>query len=278
MIARTLFPLLAGLALARPLCAQGVLVAPHAVAMDHRTRSGEITLYNPSTAPTEVSITTLYGYPVTDSTGNYQLYTLDTPDSTQPSAAGWIEAFPRRMTLGPGERQTVRLLGRPPAGLPAGEYWTRLVIAARGGQAPVTAVGPDTAGINVGLSLEVRTIIPVLYRKGLVQTSVRVSDPRLEVDADSLVLRVHLAREGNAAYVGSLTGALTDSAGHAVATINDPVAVYYQIDPRISAPVPPLGPGRYTLRFAVSTEREDMSRASLLQAPPVRDSVELRVP
>ena len=43
-----------------PLAAQGVLVAPHAVFVDHRTRSGFVQLYNPGSVPTEVSIVALF--------------------------------------------------------------------------------------------------------------------------------------------------------------------------------------------------------------------------
>ena len=151
--------------------AQGVMVAPHAVYIDHRVRSGSVLLYNPGTEPVEVSISTFFGYPTTDSAGAIVLRTVDTPDSTLPSAAAWIQAFPRRLTVAPLERQTVRLLARPPAGLADGEYWLRLVIAAKAGQVPVTGVS-DTTGIQVGLTLEVRTVIGVAYRKGAVSTGV----------------------------------------------------------------------------------------------------------
>ena len=112
------------------LYAQGVLVAPSGIFIDDRARTGSFELYNPNPQPAEVSISTLFGYPVTDSVGNLTLRTTETPDSSQPSAAGWIQAYPRRLTLQPFERQRVRLLARPPAGLADGEYWTRLVVAA----------------------------------------------------------------------------------------------------------------------------------------------------
>src|SRR2546426_394482 len=120
------------------LAAQGVMVAPHAVFIDHRLRSGSVLLYNPGTEAVEVMISTIFGYPTTDSTGRIKLDTL-IADSTV-SALGWIQAFPRRLTVGPRERQTVRLLARPPAGLPDGEYWLRLVIAAQAGRVPITGV------------------------------------------------------------------------------------------------------------------------------------------
>src|SRR5204862_6704935 len=83
------------------LAAQGVMVAPHAVFIDHRLRSGWVLLYNPGTEPVEVTISTIFGYPVTDSTGAITLRTVDAPDSTVPSALAWIQAFPRRLTVAP---------------------------------------------------------------------------------------------------------------------------------------------------------------------------------
>ena len=115
-VTRSLVALLLA-ALPAPLLAQGVLVAPHAIIIDHRTRSGSLSLYNPGTEPSEVTLSTFYGYPVTDSTGNSSSARWSTPDSSAPSAAGWIEAFPKRMVLAPKERQTVRP-PRPSAGEP----------------------------------------------------------------------------------------------------------------------------------------------------------------
>ena len=99
---------------------QGVVIAPHAIHIDARTRSGTLELYNPGNDPVEIEISTLFGYPVTDSTGKITLLVEDDPGSTAHSAADWIAAFPRRMTLEPRARQTVRLLARPPAGLEDG--------------------------------------------------------------------------------------------------------------------------------------------------------------
>src|SRR4029450_13037448 len=39
----------------RVAAAQGVLVAPHAIYLDHRTRSGSLTLYNPGADPVEIT-------------------------------------------------------------------------------------------------------------------------------------------------------------------------------------------------------------------------------
>src|SRR5207248_11156037 len=183
--------------------------ASRAVLIGARARRGSVLLSNPRSAPVVASISLLFGYPVTDSLGRVALRTIDQPDSTMRSAAGWIQAFPRRLTVRPLERQTIRLLASPPPGLPAGEYWARLVIAARGGRAPGTGV-TDTAAVKVGLTLEVRTIIGVYYRQGAVRTGVAMSNLRTALAGDSLVVRSRLVQQGNAPRMGTVQGVLTD--------------------------------------------------------------------
>jgi hypothetical protein len=268
-----------GAVLLRPsrLAGQGVLIAPHVVYIDHRTRSGSLTLYNPGPDPVEISIETVFGYPVTDSAGAFSLRIVDHPDSTLPSAAAWLQAYPRRLLLPPQERQTVRLLGRPPAKLADGEYWARLVVTAKGGQIPVSGVA-DSGQIRIGLTLEVRTILPVLYRKGPVGTGVSLSRLEAGVRGDSLEVWAHLVRQGNAAFIGTVRGVLVDSTGKAVTRFAVPEAVYYDLQPRFTAPLVGVAPGRYRLRIEVTSERDDIPAEAILPIPPLRDSIEVALP
>jgi P pilus assembly chaperone PapD len=256
--------------------AQGVVVAPHAVYLDHRTRSASITLYNPSADPAEVTISTFYGYPVTDSVGHFMLQVPDSVDPAMPSATAWVDAFPRRMTVPPLSRQAVRLLARPPQGLPDGEYWSRIAITATGGAIPVSSA--DTNGIAIGLSLEVRTIIPLLYRKGTLSTGIVASNLRAMPVGDSLVARVRLERRGTAAFVGMAKGTLVTETGTTVASFQQPVAVYYDAEPVFALPIKDLLAGRYRLRVELSTERTDIAQDQLLRAAAVRDSIPLVLP
>lgn len=258
------------------LAAQGVVVAPHAVYLDHRTRSAAITLYNPGAEPVEVSISAFYAYPVTDSLGQFTLETPDSVSAEMPSAAAWIRAFPRIMTVPPLARQTVRLLAQPPAGLPDGEYWSRVLIAAKGGSLPVSA--GDTAGISVGLTLEVRTIIPLTYRKGAVATGLALSGLHATPAGDSLAIRIHAERQGSAAYVGTARGALRDAAGKVVGSFSEPVAIYYQAEPTFAIARQGLPAGRYQLTVEFTNERTDLMPEQLLRGPPVRDSLEVTLP
>ncbi len=260
-----------------PLAAQGVLIAPHAVYIDHARRSGTVTLYNPNPDPAEITISTAFGYPVTDSLGHFALRTVDRPDSTLPSAAAWVQAFPRRLTIAPLERQTVRLLATPPAGLPDGEYWARLIVSARGGRLPLRGVA-DTAAVRVQLNLVVNTNIGLAYRKGPMATGVALSQLRARRVGDSVEVWSRLERRETAAYVGTVRAALVDSTGKVRSTLNAPIAVYFVMEPRYALSVARLAPGPYWVRYELVTEREDLDPAVVLQAAAVRDSVQVRLP
>jgi len=262
---------------AAPVAGQGVLVAPHAVYIDHARRNGTVTLYNPNPEPAEITISTAFGYPVTDSLGHFALRTVEHPDSMLPSAAEWVQAFPRRLTIASLERQTVRLLVTPPAGLPDGEYWARLIISARGGRLPIGGVG-DTAAVRVRLNLVVNTNIGVAYRKGPVATGVALSNLRVRIRRDSVEVWSRLERRLTAAYVGTVRATLVDSTGKVRSTLSAPIAVYFVMEPRYALAVAGLAPGLYWLRYELVTDREDLDPAVVLQASAVRDSVELRLP
>ena len=275
MIRPVLHGLLLALVSAAPLAAQGVVVAPHAVYMDHRTRSGSITLYKPNTEPAEVTISSVFGYPVTDSAGAFMLAQPDSVAAGMPAATAWIDAFPKRVTIPPLQRQTIRLLARPPQGLADGEYWSRIMISAKGGSVPVQGVD-SASNITIGLALEMRTIIPLLYRKGGVKTGLSVSEVHAVKVADSVEVRARLERSGNAAWVGMARGTLADASGRSVATFERPIAVYYDVTPafRMAAPAP----GTYSLRLEFVGERADIAPELLLKSPPVRDTVEVALP
>jgi hypothetical protein len=273
---RLVTTLLLALGTARVAEAQGVVVAPHAVYLDHRTRSASITLYNPGSDPAEVTISSMFGYPVTDSLGHFTLQLPDSVDASMPSATGWIEAFPRRMIIPPLQRQTVRLLARPPQGMADGEYWSRVMISAKGGTLPVS--GDDSAGIAIGLSLEVRTIIPLIYRKGALHTGITLSDLRAVPTGDSLAIRVRLQRQGTSAWLGTVKATLLTQTGTPVVTFQQPMAIYYDAEPAFTLPLGGQAAGSYRLRLELTTERTDIAPELLLQAPAVRDSVAVQLP
>ncbi|HQR17017.1 MAG TPA: hypothetical protein PK948_01530 [Gemmatimonadales bacterium] len=254
------------------LLAQGVIVAPTAVFIDHSTRSGSITLYNPGERPVEVTVSFGFGYPTTDSAGAITVEVADSAPAGQPAATAWLQAFPRRVTVGQQERQTIRILGSPPAGLPDGEYWARLIVGAKGGQVPVAGV-PDSGAISVGLTLEVRTVIAVVYRKGALTTGVTLAPMTASYAQDTVSVRLPMTRTGTAAYIGTARLRVVDARGATKAEDERALGVYYTLDPRVDIPVGPLAPGSYKVYVTISPDRADLPPKVPLPAAPVRDSV-----
>jgi P pilus assembly chaperone PapD len=266
------------LALASPMAAfaQAILVAPQSVVLNSRDRTGTVELYNPSSRAAEVSIRAVYGHPTTTPEGDLTLVVIEQPDSTEPSAAGFVDAFPRRLVLQPNQRQTVRLLARPPVGLPEGEYWARLVIAAKDAEPP--AAPTDSTGVSVGLTLEVRTIIAVNYRNGAQRTGVQLGELSAAALGDSLVVRAPMQRTGTAAWIGMTSVKLFDANGAVVATQSLQTAVYQSISPRFSFDRRGLAPGTYRISVDMSTDRPDVTQSTLLRAPPQHAETTVVIP
>lgn len=267
--------------LATALQAQAILVAPQGVVLDARTRTGSVELYNPGDRASEVTLSTLFGYPVSTPEGEITLRVVERPDSTHPSAAGFIEPFPRRLVLQPGQRQTVRLLARPPQGLAPGEYWARLVVAARESSAPRApddSAAASTGDVRVGFSLEVRTIIAVNYRTGALRTGVAVGTPTTQVTADSVIVRVPMERTGTAAWIGATRVRLVGPDGSTTPVQVLQTAVYTTLAPRFAFARTSAGRGAWTVVVEADSDRPDVVQQTHLRAGAVRAEASVTLP
>lgn len=271
--------ILLALLLALPAAAWAVTVTPSAVYINARTRSGTITLINTGTRAEDIEITFAFGYPQADANGVVRVPIVAVAPDSEPSAAGWLRAFPRRIRLLPGQRQVVRVIAEPPAGLAVGEFWARMLIKSRGAQTPVE----EQQGKQVKTRIDIETVIAtaVSYRNGDVSTGLDV-DERGATAADSAVaLRLDLRRTGNAAFIGHLVAELVDPSGAAVSQLEEDIAVYRAMPRRFEIPVPadrrPTDWTGYSVRYTINTERPDLPPGSALPAPVKRGQVAVRV-
>jgi hypothetical protein len=259
-----------------PIVSEAVLVSPHAVFIDARTRSSQVTLYNPGTQAEEITLDLRYGFPTTDSVGGIYVRMFD-PESIpagHPAATSWLRVFPRRAVVRPGERQVVRVLASPPQGLADGEYWSRMIITARGAQ--VTMPGGDSA-VSAGVSLVVSQVISVAYRNGSLSTQVNLHEFRAELVRDSLIAWVGLERQGNAAWLGSTWLRIRNPAGQVVRQWDTPTAVYFATLRRFALPLEGLAAGDYVAEVELNNAREDIDRRHILPAPVVRRTAAVAV-
>ena len=251
-----------------------IYVSPTAVFMDPRTRDASVTIGNSGETPEEATIELKFGFPDADSAGTPYIRFVDDPGPEFASAAAWIRPFPQRVRLEPGTQQVVRLLARPPADLPDGEYWTRMIITGRGAS---VSLPTQDSGVRVGVGLEIRLVTSVTWRQGRVTTGVAVRNLTAEADGDSLAVWANLARLGNAAYLGTADIELTTARGTVVHRWAIPLSVYYPVRRRFAYPTGRLEPGDYKVRFRLRAERPDLPEGRVLPAATVTDSVSVRV-
>ncbi len=249
-----------------------VAVSPVALYIDSHERSGTLTLFNPGSRPEEIQVDFAYGYPVSDDEGNVSVSIMDTVPAGDPSAVEWLRAFPRRMVLQPGQRQVMRVMVQPPAGLPEGEYWARAMVHSRGGQPPIEQQRGD---VTVQLEVETVVVVAVNYRNGSVATGVKVVDASASMAGDTVRTTIDYERTGNAAYLGRVLAELVDAGGNTVASTEEVLAVYKTIRRRLEL-VPPAGSaGPWRVRFTMDTNRDDLPPGGALSSERVVREVDV---
>ena len=246
----------------------GIGVDPHIVVLTPGKPGAALTVMNPHTTTATFSVDLHFGYATTDSLGQSRVELRDGPDTA--SAAGWVTPFPRTFTLAAGASRTLRLLATPPIGLADGEYWARLTLHAR--DAAPLAVLTDSAAQapRVHIAVETAMVLPVFFRKGPVSTGIDVDTLDAVLDGDTVEVRASLHRTGVAAFLGVAHVIVRDRTGTSVATLDRQLAVYRASAPRWRIPLAHHDPAaRYTIALVLSTNRRDVDRGVVLQAPPV---------
>lgn len=247
--------------------ARAVTVSPTALYISSRNPSGLLTLVNTGSRPEEIELTFGFGYPVSDSAGVLRVDLVDSAGKDEPSLAGWLRAFPRRLLLQPGQKQVVRVTVVAPAGVPDGEYWGRVLVKSRGGEPPIEQ---SQGQVRMQLSLETTFATAVFYHKGEIKTGIRVPTSAAVRSKGGVQFTIDLTREGNAAFLGRVKADVVDSLGQVHATAEDVVAVYRSLRRRfVVRAEKPLPAGPLTVRWLVDTERPDLPPQGPVRVEPV---------
>jgi len=132
------------------------------------------------------------------------------------SAEALISFSPRRVTLQPGQSQTVRLRVLRPAELPAGEYRTHLSISAVPpedlGLTAERAAKPDQGELSVKVVTLFSLAIPVVVRQGPAQVAAAIEKVELQwreaPDGDpskrAAILAMDMVRSGESSLYGDI--------------------------------------------------------------------------
>ncbi len=195
--------------------AQGLVVSPHRVVFEGRTRSAQVFLINSGTRPATYRISFKNMRMLED--GSYE--DIEVPRPGERFADEMIRYAPRQVVLEPDNRQIVRLLVRKPRDLAPGEYRSHLSLLAlpaeeSGTDIEAAVLKPGEARVQIAVLLAVT--IPVIVRHGDLSATVTLSNLALkspESPGGPPVLSLRFNRHGDRSVYGDIVVTFKPDAG-----------------------------------------------------------------
>jgi hypothetical protein len=227
--------LLAPALLMSPPAAAGVgdlLVAPTRIVLDGR-RGTEVILNNigDDVATYRISVE------LRRMTPEGRLVDVEAPSAAEKSAQEMIFYAPRRITLPPGQPQSIRLSARAPQGLPDGEYRVHMLF--RAVPPPRPAVAPQKIeGVAFQLTPIYGVTIPVIVRLGNLEAKAGLANVRKVTDGGKPAIALDISRSGDRSTFGEVR-VLKAGIADPIAIVRG-VAVYTELGQRsVTIPIDP---------------------------------------
>ncbi|MDF1560241.1 MAG: fimbria/pilus periplasmic chaperone [Bacteroidales bacterium] len=208
--------------------AQGnLLLTPKRVVFEGNKRSADLNLANIGD-DTATYVISLIQIRMTENGG---FETITEPDEGQRFASPYLRYFPRMVTLGPNEAQTVKLQVTRGSSLEPGEYRSHLYFRSVPAEKPLGEEEEaivDPSSISVRLTPIFGITIPAIIRIGKPTVSVTIDDAELKLENEAVPrLKIILSRTGNYSVYGDLTVDHVSPAGTVTrAGMANGVAVY----------------------------------------------------
>ena len=255
-----------------------VNLAPGAVYIKDQDNFAYLYINNDSDEIQAISISGEFSYPGSDEQGNLTNITEDKKSESKYGLTDYLKAFPRQFVLKPGSQQTVRIQVRQLRDKPDGTYWTRLIVSSNAASKDIE-LHPGGETSDSGINYVFIQNIPAFYLKGKVYTGLIPGEIITSVKDGKLVAIARLKQTGNSPFNGIVTAVITDENGKMVAVQKQVVVIYFEVLRRIEIALPPegLAPGRYKLKFTYETNRDDISPSDLVQAAPVKKSIDIEI-
>lgn len=184
--------------------AQGdLLITPKRILFEGNKRSEEINLANIG-KDTATYVVSFIQIRMKDD-GTFEKITE--PDPGQLFADKNLRFFPRTVTLGPNEAQTVKVQIIKTGDLPAGEYRSHIYLRANPAPKPLGEEVVDTKDSTLSVKLVpiFGISIPVIIRKGEVTASASITDAQIEYkEQGNNLIAIGFKRSGNMSLYGNV--------------------------------------------------------------------------
>ena len=185
--------------------AQGnLLITPRRVVFEGNKRSTDLNLANigDDTATYAISLVEIR------MTENGGFESITEPDEGQKFASPYLRYFPRTVTLGPNEAQTVKIQLIRSGNLDPGEYRSHIYFRAVPREKPLgeeEEVVSDPSSIAVKLTPIFGITIPAIIRVGEPSARVTITDPQLRFENDTIPrLGIVFNRTGDDSVFGDI--------------------------------------------------------------------------
>jgi len=203
-----------------------VLISPHIVFIDNKTKVGSFIVQNESNEIYEIGVSFIFGYPVSDSMGTLTMHYVQNDSAEYWSVAKYARVFPRKFYLQPGQRQVVRISVKAPDTLQPGTYWTRIVTSS----IPITTFEDSSNNeFKARLKFQLNQVTTCLYRIEPAETILKIDEIDYILDSLKLKVKAKLKREGNSPFFGYLIFNLLDENKKLVSQDTQYVAVYFDL-------------------------------------------------
>ncbi|MBK8947011.1 MAG: hypothetical protein IPM32_17325 [Ignavibacteriae bacterium] len=260
-----------------PIYAQ-VIISPYVVYMDENNKFGSMIVQNESFDPYEITISFIFGFPISDSLGNRTMKYLENPNEEYPSLNNWITAFPKKFVLNSKERQTIRLMIKPPQNVEKGTYWTRIVTSSTPTNNDTTT--SDGTGVTAKLKFVLNQVTTAIYRTDSVFTDLQIENAKIIKDStETFQLLYKINQLGNSPYYGNFNLSVTNSKGEIILEEQDYISVYYNIVRNYILPKEKFLSGNYTAKLLIKfNEKEDIPESKLVPPNDISNSFEFTIP
>ena len=271
---KRIFVIIAGATLFAISVQAQVVIAPPVVYITNEVPYGTFSVSNSSSVPQEVDLSFQFGYPVSDSLGKMYIDFDDSVAAQKYSCASWLNAFPTKFILNPGQQQTVHMSVSPPSGLQDGAYWSRLITFSEPQQKFVDSA---RAGVSANVIFAFKQITAVMYEIGKLETNVTIDDMREAQDSNAVKIYTGMTRGGNSPFLGTATVEVSNENGSVVYSDFGLIAVYMNFVKDFSIPLTKLPPGNYSAAVKITSDRPDIPPEYLLKTTPVSRTISFLV-
>ncbi|OUR90581.1 hypothetical protein A9Q81_19040 [Gammaproteobacteria bacterium 42_54_T18] len=178
-----------------------LMITPTRVVLDERNRTADVTLLNTTTTTNVYRIQ--WQQKAQTAQGGY--IDLETHTDADHIASDMLRHSPRKVTIGPGKYQRIKLRLRLPADLPDGEYRSHLLMKVVDTGVTTDGVVSEGKGAKLMLIPRLSFSIPIMVRKGQNNSTTGIASLELNTQEDKPKLMVDVTHQGDFSSYGILT-------------------------------------------------------------------------